>query len=155
MKAITLRNLSIPLLVLLGFVYLAFSPMSPRTSAQENPEVKEQVKTHRVRSLMKFDPSSRSADGSALGTESIVSPEAATIGTNVNASNQAGPQSETDIAIDPTNANHIIAGSNDISSGSMRVYESFNGGASFTNTALPDAPAPFNAFASDPAVTFD
>src|SRR5204862_6515495 len=78
-----------------------------------------------------------------------------TVGPNINASNQAGPQSETDIAIDPTNPNHIVGGSNDISSGQMRVYESFTGGADWTNTPLPLPPAPFNAFTADPSVTFD
>src|SRR6185295_17858838 len=80
----------------------------------------------------------------------------ATVGTNVNVSNEAGPQSETDIAIDPTDPNHLIGGSNSISSdGAMRVYESFDGGQTWKNTKLPLAPAPVNGFSSDPAVTFD
>jgi len=80
---------------------------------------------------------------------------AADVGTNVNVSNQGGPQSETDIAIDPTNPQHIVGGSNDISGTQMRVYESFNGGAGWTNVPLPPAPSPFNFFASDPSVAFD
>src|SRR5207249_3245824 len=53
------------------------------------------------------------------------------------------------------NPNHIVGGSNDIATAVMRAYESFNGGATWTNTALPLAPAPNNGFTSDPAVTFD
>jgi len=37
-------------------------------------------------------------------------PPANSVGNNVNVSNEAGPQSETDIAIDPTNPNHIVGG---------------------------------------------
>src|SRR5438477_8342163 len=67
----------------------------------------------------------------------------ATVGTNVNVSNEAGPQSETDIAIDPTDSNHLIGGSNSISAdGAMRVYESFDGGQTWKNTKLPLAAAP-------------
>ncbi|HVE85485.1 MAG TPA: proprotein convertase P-domain-containing protein [Myxococcales bacterium] len=80
----------------------------------------------------------------------------ATVSNNVNVSNEAGPQSETDVAIDPTDPNHLIGGSNSISSdGAMRVYESFDGGQTWKNQKLPLAPAPVNGFSSDPAVTFD
>jgi hypothetical protein len=78
-----------------------------------------------------------------------------TVGVNVNASKEKGPQSETDIAIDPTNAKHLIGGSNDIQTFFMRAYESFDGGKTWTNTALPLAPAPFNGFTSDPSIGFD
>ena len=77
------------------------------------------------------------------------------VGTNVNASKEAGPQSETDIAIDPTDGNHLIGGSNDIAGANMRFYESFDGGKTWTNKALPLAPAPFDSSTSDPGVGFD
>src|SRR3954468_17700680 len=80
----------------------------------------------------------------------------AKVSANVNVSNEDGPQSETDVAIDPTDANHLIGGSNSISSdGAMRVYESFDGGQTWKGSKLPLAPAPTNGFTSDPAVTFD
>src|SRR5256885_407975 len=44
------------------------------------------------------------------------------VGANVNVSNQAGPQSETDIAIDPMSLGHILGGSNDISSGERELH---------------------------------
>src|SRR5436309_11296032 len=150
MKSHSLRKLSIPLIILGGFLYLAFNS---GTKAQDNEETKGRVKSQFVTSIMKFNPFS-GADSTERNGSSI-EPDAATIGANVNVSNQAGPQSETDIAIDPTNPNHLIGGSNDISSGNMRFYESFNGGASWTNTAMPLPASPFNAFTSDPAVTFD
>src|SRR5689334_1511586 len=40
----------------------------------------------------------------------------AKVSANVNVSNEDGPQSETDVAIDPTDSNHLIGGSNSISS---------------------------------------
>lgn len=114
----------------------------------------------------RFTPEANTLVGNAqarnLGFEAreAVTPAAAqgpaTVGTNVNVSNEAGPQSETDIAIDPTDPNHLIGGSNSISSdGAMRVYESFDGGQTWTNSKLPLAAAPVNGFTSDPAVTFD
>src|SRR5436309_5424066 len=150
MKSHSLRKLSIPLIILGGFLYLAFNS---GTKAQDNEETKGRVKSQFVTSIMKFNPFS-GADSTERNGSSI-EPDAATIGANVNVSNQAGPQSETDIAIDPTNPNHLVGGSNDISSGKMRVYESFDGGKTWANQAMPDAPAPFNKFYSDPAVTFD
>ncbi len=48
---------------------------------------------------------------------------------NVNVSKKAGPQSETAVAVDPTNAKHLLAASNDLSgSGTTHMYESTNGG---------------------------
>jgi hypothetical protein len=73
---------------------------------------------------------------------------------NVNVSNESGAQSTADIAIDPTDTNHMIGGSNDLSTGNVRVYESFDLGRTWTNTALPSAPG-FDGFSADPAVAFD
>jgi hypothetical protein len=83
---------------------------------------------------------------------------------SVDVSNEPGPQSETWIALDPTLPGHFIGGSNDANPsllGPMRVYESFDNGASFTSKTLP-LPGVCNdqcygvaAYAAHPGVAFD
>ena len=62
-------------------------------------------------------------------------------GTNVNVSNRPGAQSETSVAIDPTNSMHMIASVNDLNTAdtlTAQVYESTDGGATWTDTgAIP------------------
>src|SRR5262249_23749265 len=53
------------------------------------------------------------------------------VGTNVNVSHEAGPQSETSITINPTNPQQIVAGSNEIFRLPMRGYFSSDGGATW------------------------
>ena len=60
----------------------------------------------------------------------------ATIGPNIDVSNENGPQSETSVAVDPTNAMHLLYSVNDINAptgAGAVVYESIDGGATFTN----------------------
>jgi hypothetical protein len=57
------------------------------------------------------------------------------IGTNVNVTNQSGAQSETSVAADPTNAMHVLESVNDLTN-TAAVYESFDGGATWTNSNL-------------------
>src|SRR5438046_1802513 len=49
------------------------------------------------------------------------------VGRNVNITNASGAQSETSIAIDPTDSHHFVAASNDLANFSSYkgVYESF------------------------------
>lgn len=87
---------------------------------------------------------------------SITSPLSA--GPNVDASNEDGPQSETSITIDPSNASRVVGGSNEIFRLPMRAYHSTNGGKSFGADDLPlPPPATTNGtdFGSDPGVAFD
>ncbi|HZQ24078.1 MAG TPA: sialidase family protein [Terriglobales bacterium] len=63
------------------------------------------------------------------------SPGAIAIGNNVNVTNENGAQSETSVAVDPTNPLHILESVNDLTK-SAAAYESFDGGATFTNTNL-------------------
>lgn len=81
-----------------------------------------------------------------------------TVGSNVDISNEPTPQSETAIAIDPTNTLHLVGGSNEIVRDPMRAYYSFDGGASWAADDLP-LPGPVSNngfdFGSDPAVAFD
>lgn len=80
------------------------------------------------------------------------------IGANIDASNEAGPQSETSIAINPNNPAQIVAGSNEIFRDPMRAYYSTNGGASYTGVDLPLPPPIVKNgfdFGSDPSVAWD
>ena len=58
-----------------------------------------------------------------------------TLGTNVNVTNQSGAQSETSVAVDPTNPLHIIESVNDLTN-TAAVYESVDGGATWVNSNL-------------------
>ncbi len=71
------------------------------------------------------------------------------LGSNVNVTNKAGAQSETAVAVDPTNPKHIVTASNDLSSTAI-VYESFDGGATWTNAGLA-----LTAFCYDPWLDFN
>jgi hypothetical protein len=55
------------------------------------------------------------------------------IGPNVNITNKTGAQSETGVAVDPTNPMHILTSVNDLVS-TAAVYESTDGGATFTKS---------------------
>src|SRR5258708_1192893 len=57
------------------------------------------------------------------------------IGTNVNVTNQSGAQSETSVAADPTNPLHVLESVNDLTN-TATVYESLDGGATWTNSNL-------------------
>jgi len=56
-------------------------------------------------------------------------------GTNVNITNKSGAQSETSVAVDPTNGLHLLAASNDLTATSI-FYESTDGGRTWTNAGL-------------------
>lgn len=79
-------------------------------------------------------------------------------GNNVDASHECGSQSETSIAIDPSSARNVIAGSNEIQRLPMRAMYSTDGGATFTGVDLPLPPPRTNNgfdFGSDPGIAFD
>jgi len=57
------------------------------------------------------------------------------IGNNVNVTNKSGTQSETSVAVDPTNRMHILESVNDLTN-TATVYESFDGGATWANSNL-------------------
>ncbi len=66
---------------------------------------------------------------------SQMSPGSFAIGKNVNDSNKVGAQSETSVAVDPTNSLHVLTSANDLTS-TATVYESFDGGLTFTDSHL-------------------
>ena len=80
------------------------------------------------------------------------------VGTNVDVSNECGPQSETFITLNTQNANSVAGGSNEIFRLPMRGYASSDGGASWAGVDLPLPPA-IGAngidFGSDPSLAFD
>jgi hypothetical protein len=80
------------------------------------------------------------------------------VGTNVDVSNECGPQSETFITLNTQNASSVAGGSNEIFRLPMRGYASSDGGASWAGVDLPLPPA-IGAngidFGSDPSLAFD
>lgn len=80
------------------------------------------------------------------------------VGSNVDVSNECGPQSETYVTVDTTNASVLAGGSNEIFRLPMRGYFSTDGGATWGGVDLP-LPPPKGAngidFGSDPTLAFD
>src|SRR6059058_3870601 len=95
----------------------------------------------------------KSGEMAASGSTSSVSD-----GSNVDVSNECGPQSETYITINTGNARQLAAGSNEIYRDPMRAYASADGGKSWTGADIPLPPA-IGAngvrFGSDPTLAFD
>src|SRR6266849_2509495 len=82
-----------------------------------------------------------------------------TVGTNVDVSNECGPQSETYITLNPARSRILAAGSNEIFRLPMRGYFSSNGGGSWGAVDVP-LPPPLQGtndtrFGSDPTLAFD
>src|SRR5437588_12728610 len=79
-------------------------------------------------------------------------------GTNVDVSNECGPQSETFITLNSRAPKMLAAGSNEIFRLPMRGYFSSNGGSSWGGIDLPLPPANGTNgidFGSDPTLAFD
>lgn len=79
-------------------------------------------------------------------------------GSNVDVSNECGPQSETYITLNTSRPKTLAAGSNEIFRLPMRGYFSSNGGASWGGVDLPLPPAKGSKginFGSDPTLAFD
>lgn len=81
------------------------------------------------------------------------------VGSNVDVSNECGPQSETFITLNPARPKTLAAGSNEIFRDPMRGYFSSDGGASWGGVDLP-LPPPLQGtndhrFGSDPSLGFD
>lgn len=73
-------------------------------------------------------------------------------GRNKNITNKTAAQSETSIAVDPTNYLHVVAASNDLANFSQYngVYESFDGGRTWANANIN-----LNVFCYDPWLDFN
>ena len=57
------------------------------------------------------------------------------VGSNVNVSHESGAQSETGVAVDPTNPNHMLASVNDLTT-TARVWESTDGGKHWADSGF-------------------
>src|SRR6266702_3096788 len=95
-------------------------------------------------------------NGAASGA---AAPFSVTAGSNVDVSNECGPQSETFITLTPSNTGILSAGSNEIFRLPMRGYFSSDGGSSWGGVDLP-LPPPLQGthdtrFGSDPTLAFD
>jgi hypothetical protein len=82
-----------------------------------------------------------------------------TVGSNVDVSNECGPQSETYITLNPASSKSLAAGSNEIFRDPMRGYFSTDGGNTWGGVDLP-LPPPLQGtndtrFGSDPSLVFD
>src|SRR5215468_5265040 len=71
------------------------------------------------------------------------SSNSATVGPNVDVSNECGPQSETFITVNTGQPMNLAGGSNEIFRDPMRAYASFDNGASWTGVDAP-LPPPLN-----------
>ncbi len=91
------------------------------------------------------------ATSSAAGSTSL------NAGSNVDVSNECGPQSEVFITVNPAKSRTLAAGSNEIFRLPMRGYFSTDNGSSWGGVDLP-LPAPIGngtRFGSDPTLAFD
>jgi hypothetical protein len=90
--------------------------------------------------------------GLGVATVALASPRA----PEIDVSKAPGAQDEATITIDPSNDDVLLAGSNSFMEGSMGVYSSTDGGATWTSSFLYPAPASFlTTCASDPGVAID
>lgn len=83
----------------------------------------------------------------------------ASVGANVDVSNECGPQSETYITLNTSKPKNLAGGSNEIFRLNMRAYASFDNGSSWTGVDAPLPPPPNGTnsirFGSDPSLVFD
>ena len=91
------------------------------------------------------------------GDAAPLSTSSTAVGSNVDVSNECGPQSETFITINQNKPKILAGGSNEIFRLPMRGYYSTNGGGSWGGVDLPLPPAKGNGtdFGSDPTLAFD
>lgn len=77
-------------------------------------------------------------------------------GPEVNVSRLPGAQSEPTVAIDPSNDQVLLAGSNNLVEGTMPVYSSTDGGVTWqAGTTFPPPPSRSVSCAGDPGVGID
>ncbi|MCA1817810.1 MAG: hypothetical protein LC746_15725, partial [Acidobacteria bacterium] len=133
---------SITTALALVFSLVAAVPAFPQTNTQNNPTWWDKYQYMKNNQPL--------GDGGATSSLSF--------GSNVDVSNECGPQSETYITLNSANAKMLAAGSNEIFRLPMRGYYSAKGGASWGGVDLPLPPAQgANGidFGSDPTLAFD
>ena len=139
MKRSSILRFSLILLAVLSF------PTRPGTAQNNN--------SHNPTWWDKYQYIANNGPTEGGGTTSSIS-----FGSNIDVSNECGPQSETFITLNPSRPKVLAAGSNEIFRLPMRGYFSANGGSSWGGVDLP-LPPPKGAngidFGSDPSLTFD
>jgi len=131
-------------IVLMAVICLA----SPRQNFAQNSS------THNPTWWAKYQYLAHNAASSRGGSNSSL-----TVGSNVDVSNECGPQSETFITINPASSKMLAAGSNEIFRDPMRGYFSTDGGSTWGGVDAP-LPPPLQGtndtrFGSDPSLVFD
>jgi hypothetical protein len=124
-------------------------PDLPTTGAYQYPRVAAQLLEWMVRNQdFEVPPAGMPGSSTPIGES-----RTATVGNNVNMTNRDEVNSESSIAVDPGDASHLVASSNNITgSGRLKQFYSSDGGVSWNTTELPlDDGA---AFHSDPAVAW-
>ncbi|HEX4568114.1 MAG TPA: sialidase family protein [Vicinamibacterales bacterium] len=93
----------------------------------------------------------------ANGPDNCTGQAAIAVGTNVDVSNECGPQSETFVTINPSQPKMLAGGSNEIFRLPMRGYFSTDAGNTWGGVDLPLPAAKGNGFVfgSDPSLAFD
>ena len=77
-------------------------------------------------------------------------------GGDVDVSNLPGPQTNATIAVDPRDADVLLAGSNSVLEGTQRIYTSADGGTTWqTSTTIPAGADIDGSCPSDPGVAID
>ena len=95
-------------------------------------------------------------NGEAAGGATTTSVASGT--SDVDVSNECGPQSETYVTINTANAKNLAGGSNEIFRDPMRSYSSSDGGKTWIGADIPLPPAIGSngiRFGSDPTLAFD
>ncbi|HCX30450.1 MAG TPA: hypothetical protein DHU55_11895, partial [Blastocatellia bacterium] len=142
-------NTRIRLSFLLGLVLILLA----LTTSQSLPPVAAQSTSHDPTWWDKYQfILNNGADGNPGSTTSV------SYGSNVDVSNECGPQSETFITLDPNKPRTLAAGSNEIFRLPMRGYFSSDGGTSWGGVDLPLPPPKSKSgidFGSDPTLAFD
>jgi hypothetical protein len=128
------------------FVFcFALATITSAAAQTNNPNQPTWWNKYQQLSSKGFAPSSSNSAGSLKA------------GTNVDVSNECGPQSETYITLNPGQPKTLAAGSNEIFRLPMRGYFSTDNGSSWGGVDLPLPPPIGNGidFGSDPSLAFD
>lgn len=92
----------------------------------------------------------------AIAMATLATAAGAASSENVNVSRLPELQTGATIAIDPSNGDTLLAGSNSIEEGTMRIYSSTDGGRSWSSAKAHPPPAkPLASCSSDPGVAID
>ncbi len=134
------------LLLCIALVGMTFLPHGGRAHAAASSSYDQPTWWAKYQALLNGN------SGSAATSKSL------SVGTNIDVSNEDGPQSETSITVNPKSPNELVGGSNEIFRLPMRGYFSSDGGKSWGAVDLPLPPAATTNgtdFGSDPGVAFD